>query len=57
MLLQGKDLKIEYIFDPNKTKKTVFYLFQSLKMSDLANEPPVFFFLFSFFSVLGTRSF
>lgn len=57
MLLQGKDLKIEYIFDPNKTKKTVFYLFQSLKMSDLANEPLVFFFLFSFFSFLGTRSF
>lgn len=31
MLLQGKDLKIEYIFDPNKTKKTVFYLFQLLR--------------------------
>lgn len=31
MLLQGKDLKIEYIFDPNKTKKTVFFLFQLLR--------------------------
>lgn len=31
MLLQGKDLKIKYIFDPNKTKKTVFYFFQLLR--------------------------
>lgn len=31
MLLQAKDVKIEYIFDPNRTKKTVFYLFQLLR--------------------------